>query len=115
MAFFCPRCGATDMFVCMARSPSGLAGCGEGRDFTPELQHGKTIPLTVLVPADLSASGKAKWKRAQIDQAVADIVWALQRSGIAMRGSCSGHGKRPGEILLADGRVLRVTFPKKAR
>jgi hypothetical protein len=40
------------------------------------------------------------------DPEIADIVAALNASGIATVASCSGHGHRPGRISLADGREL---------
>jgi hypothetical protein len=64
--------------------------------------------VSVLIPADLSCTGKARWKSAKIDACIAPIVKALQRGGIDMRGSCCGHGKAIGEIHLQDGRVLII-------
>lgn len=68
----------------------------------------RTKIVRVKIPADLSCSGKTKWKKVGIDACVASIVRALQRAGIDMRGSCCGHGKRPGDIHLQDGRVLII-------
>lgn len=42
------------------------------------------------------------------DPEIADLVRALNDGGLATVGSCSGHGWRPGNIMLADGRVLVV-------
>jgi hypothetical protein len=64
--------------------------------------------VCVRIPADLSCSGRAKWKRMRIDSCIADIVEALQKGGINMRGSCCGHGKGDGSIELDDGRVLVI-------
>jgi hypothetical protein len=61
----------------------------------------------VKIPADLSHSGEAYWKDAEIDACIADIVEALQQAGIDMRTSCCGHGGW-GEIVLQDGRVLMI-------
>lgn len=68
----------------------------------------ETIIVKVKIPTDLSHTGESYWKDAKIDSCIADIVRALQSAGIDMRGSCCGHGKRPGEILLQDGRVLLI-------
>ena len=76
---------------------SGCAHCG-----LPD------VPVDVLVPADLSHTGEPLRRSFPIDACIAPIVRALQAAGIDMRGSCCGHGKAPGEILLADGRVLSV-------
>src|SRR5690625_5259170 len=42
------------------------------------------------------------------DPEIADLVRALNDGGMATVASCSGHGHRPGNIMLADGRVLVV-------
>ena len=65
-----------------------------------------TTPLWLKIPADLSSTGEVKWKEVKIDSCIADIVDALQTSGIDMRGSCCGHRKSKGHIDLQDGRIL---------
>ncbi len=65
-----------------------------------------TKNVRVRIPADLSHTQKAFWKKVAIDYCVADIVAALQKKGINMRGSCCGHGKSPGWIHLQNGTVL---------
>ena len=42
------------------------------------------------------------------DPEIADLVRALNGGGVETVASCSGHGHRPGNIMLADGRVLVV-------
>lgn len=42
------------------------------------------------------------------DPEIADLVSALNGSGVRTIASCSGHGKRPGNIVLADGRELVI-------
>lgn len=69
---------------------------------------GTTIPVRVKIPADLSFDGMERWKTAQIDSCIASIVRALQKGGVSMRSSCCGHGKGQGEIILQDGRILKV-------
>jgi len=71
-------------------------------------------PVTVYIPADLSCSGCGRWRRMRIDSCIAPIVQALQTAGIGMRSSCCGHGKVPGEIVLEDGRILRVEGEKQS-
>ena len=68
------------------------------------------MPVNVRISSDLSATGKTNFRIKQIDSCIAPIVEALQKNGIDMRGSCCGHGKAFGHILLEDGRVL-VIFP----
>jgi len=70
-----------------------------------------TSRVMVTIPADLAASGAEHRKRAAIDACVADLVSALAHAAIRTRASCCGHGKRPGEIVLQDGRRLLVEFP----
>lgn len=69
---------------------------------------GKQVLVRVKIPADLSCSGKAKWKKVGIDSCIAPLVRALQRAGIDMRDACCGHRKRNGRISLQDGRVLII-------
>lgn len=42
------------------------------------------------------------------DPEIADLVSALNKAGIRTVASCSGHGHRPGNIVLADGRELVI-------
>jgi len=71
-------------------------------------QWGKSRLVRVKVHRSLSATGRTRWRAFPIDSCIAGIVRALQRGGIDMLGSCCGHGKRRGSILLADGRKLIV-------
>ncbi|MCK5601619.1 hypothetical protein KAR91_07120 [Candidatus Pacearchaeota archaeon] len=43
-----------------------------------------------------------------IDSCIAPIVQALNNAGIATVASCCGHNKRPGNIVLKDGRELII-------
>lgn len=74
---------------------------------------GDTVPVTVTVLSELSASGLQEVRKKQIDSCIADIVRALESAGIRMRGSCCGHGKTDGQILLADGRTLKIIGPNE--
>jgi hypothetical protein len=65
--------------------------------------------VRVWIPADLSGTGEARWKDEPIDACIADLVNALQRGVLNLRGSCCGHGRDFGRISLQDGRVLVVT------
>lgn len=42
------------------------------------------------------------------DPEIADLVAALNAGGVPTVASCSGHGKRPGNIALSDGRELII-------
>ena len=68
----------------------------------------KTVRVFVTIPADLSHTKKAYMGMKRIDACIAPIVLALEMSGIHMRGSCCGHGKEDGGIVLQDGRVLVI-------
>lgn len=73
-------------------------------------EHGNTVDVNVMIPAELSHTGQARWAVKPIDQCLSDIVRALNL-GITepvTAGACCGHGQGPGEILLCDGRVLVV-------
>ena len=71
-------------------------------------EQGNNILVEVKIPADLSHTDKAYWKKVGIDKCIAPIVEALQKGGIDMRGSCCGHNERNGYITLQDKRVLIV-------
>lgn len=43
------------------------------------------------------------------DPCIASLVAALNYGGIETVASCCGHGQRPGNIVLADGRFLTIT------
>jgi len=68
----------------------------------------RTVPVRVMIAADLSATGERQEEAKQIDACIAPLVDALQRSRIDMRYSCCGHGAHPGAITLQDGRCLLV-------
>lgn len=48
------------------------------------------------------------------DRCLAPLVAALNGGGVATVASCCGHGKRPGNIALADGRQLFIADPVDA-
>lgn len=43
-----------------------------------------------------------------VDSCIATIIDALNKGGVRTTGSCCGHGKNHGDILLADGRALVI-------
>ena len=68
----------------------------------------ETISVKCTIPADLAHDGVAYLKDCPIDKCIAPIVKALEEGGVMMAGSCCGHGKSDGEILLQDGRKLVI-------
>lgn len=47
-----------------------------------------------------------------VDACIAPLVKALNRAGsIGTVASCCGHGRHPGNIMLADGRELAIVGP----
>jgi len=64
--------------------------------------------VRVKISADLSSTGKVKWKKMNIDSCIASIVEALQKAGIDMSSSCCGHNECEGEIRFQDGRGLLI-------
>lgn len=69
---------------------------------------GNTKLLEVTIPAKLSSTGKDKKKIVDIDECILEIVKALNDSGIVTIASCCGHNKRPGSIILGDGREFII-------
>lgn len=77
-------------------------------------QHREDTLVNVLIPADLSCIGVARWKETKIDHCIAPIVKALQEAEINMRGSCCGHGRSEGYIHLEDGRYFLILPNRRA-
>jgi hypothetical protein len=65
-------------------------------------------PCYVPIPADLSHTGSEYWTDKPVDACIVGIVRALNLGTVKTRSSCCGHGQRPGQILLADGRKLII-------
>lgn len=63
-------------------------------------QWGTHKIIEVVIPADLSHTGLPYKKNIEIDACIAPIVKALNDAGIIMRGSCCGHNKTAGEIII---------------
>jgi len=74
---------------------------------------GTNVKLRVLIPANLSHTGKARWSTKKIDACIAPIVDALNKGGVLTDSCCCRHGKANGEIHLQDGRVLTIHTPNK--
>ena len=72
-------------------------------------EWGDTVPVSVIVPAAYSSTGRQKRVLKGIDRCIAPLVRALANGGIVTVGSCCGHGKRPGQIILEAGRVFTIT------
>ncbi len=71
-------------------------------------EWGTSKQVRVKIPADVSCTGKVRWKTTPIDACLAGIVGALQTGNVDMRGSCCGHGRGNGGIMLQDGRELVI-------
>jgi hypothetical protein len=56
-------------------------------------------------PVELLAIGG---RTVEVDAEIAPIVRALNEAGVATVASCSGHGVRPGNIALRDGREIII-------
>lgn len=70
--------------------------------------RGTETILNVTIPAHLSHTGVERKAEKGIDSCIANIVKALNEGGVLTTGSCCGHGKKDGSILLADGRELVI-------
>lgn len=71
-------------------------------------EWGTDVPVAVTIPADLSYTHEDREDVKLIDACIAPIVEALNEAGIRTDGSCCGHGKADGWIVLNDGRELVV-------
>lgn len=74
-------------------------------------KHGDTVKLLVPMPAHLSHTGKFRWAVKSVDRCIAPLVATLNAAGVYTANCCCGHGKRRGEIILHDGRVLIISKP----
>ena len=52
--------------------------------------------------------GRFRLATIEVDACIAPIVRALNCAGIYTKASCCGHGQRPGNIALMDGRELVI-------
>ena len=61
-------------------------------------------------PTDLLCCDTCKWQPGAggIDGCMQPIVEALNKAGLETIASCCGHGKRPGNIALRDGREIMI-------
>jgi hypothetical protein len=62
---------------------------------SPQNEEGTVIVQTDRGPVD-------------VDTSIAGIVDALNKAGVPTIASCSGHGFRPGNIALRDGREIII-------
>ncbi len=70
--------------------------------------YGDTVIVRVKVLGFLAHEGIDTWKDKPIDRCISSLVATLQDHGVDMQGSCCGHGKNPGEIVLANGQKLII-------
>lgn len=69
---------------------------------------GTSTVLRVFIPAHLSRTGQDRWDDKDVDSCIAPLVKSLNEHGLITIASCCGHGKRPGNIVLADGREIVI-------
>lgn len=105
------RHGVRDFRPCDASDASKLAAHYRKRvvapqeDFSPFSQEAK-------IPTEQSDEGVVVLQTArgpiEVDASIAPLVAALNAAGFETKASCSGHGHRPGNIALRDGRELII-------
>ena len=71
-------------------------------------EWGTTNVLEVTIPAHLSYTGEDRKKMVDIDSCIFPIIKALNDGMVVTIACCCGHGKRPGSIVLADGREFII-------
>lgn len=49
-----------------------------------------------------------KGRPVEVDTEIASLVRALNNAGFETKASCSGHGFRPADIILSDGREIII-------
>lgn len=65
-------------------------------------KQGNTVSFTIL-------NAKYEPRLIDVDSCIAEIVRAFNAIGLVTVASCCGHGKRPGNIALADGREIIIS------
>lgn len=71
-------------------------------------EWGNTKQVLIFLPARFSRATQDRWAWKPVDACIAPIVQALNNAGLGTVASCCGHGTRPGNIALADGRELII-------
>mgnify|MGYP006931613783 CR=1 FL=1 len=66
--------------------------------------------VTLYIPRPVSGRTEVG-----VDECIADLIQALNNAKIETTGSCCGHGKQEGSILLKDGRVLTILISQKEK
>lgn len=89
----------------VGRSPASQGRAGALRAEPPEASQAKP-----LVPNAAESTVPVHFEGTvfNVDASIAHLVTALNRAGFQTIASCSGHGYRPGNIALRDGRELIV-------
>lgn len=62
----------------------------------------------VLVEIPTASKRGPDGNKRAIDACLAPLVKVLNDNGIGTKACCCGHGKRPGTIILTDGRELHI-------
>lgn len=73
--------------------------------------HGNEVILNVPIPANLSHTGEFRWDNKAVDKCISTIVQALNDAHIYTASCCCGHDVTEPEIILHDGRVIRIINP----
>ena len=68
--------------------------------------------VNVVIPANLSHTGKELRANKPIDRCLKDLIVALVKGGVKTSGCCCGHNKTAGVIALTDGRILNISYPE---
>ena len=71
-------------------------------------KYGTTTNVAVTIPAELSFNNYPRKVIKPIDSCIASIVKGLEDNKVFMSGSCCGHGKNDGIILLQDNRTIII-------
>ena len=71
-------------------------------------EWGQTQPLWVKAHPDWERHIQNGRKLIGVDSCLASLISALNEAGIHTEACCCGHGKRPGNIILSDGRELII-------
>lgn len=71
-------------------------------------ERDNTEIIEITIVAKHSKTGMDRRGTVGVDKCIVPLVKALNEAGLTTVASCCGHGKRYGNIALADGREILI-------
>ena len=71
-------------------------------------EHGDTVRVDILTSPP-NRHSTPYWKPVGVDRCLGGLIQALNDGGVETVAHCCGHNKRPGNIILRDGREFLIS------